>query len=248
MKTSQFQSSRATALVAPDVQWRAGVAHLRIARHTGFKTLPSMNRRITLLAIPVAIALAGAAALPAAAQPVDLAGVRYPATVSLAGTSLQLNGAGIRYRFVVKVYTAGLYMQGKATTPEQALSMPGPKRIQVQMLREIDANELGRLLTRGMQDNAPRGEFSKFIPGMLKMAELFSARKRLRAGENFSVDYVPGTGTRVLINGKPESDVITEPEFFNALLRIWIGEKPADDGLKDALLGKAPPPAATGQN
>lgn len=204
-----------------------------------------MNRRITL----TALLLAGTALVrPAAAQPADLAGVRFPATVSLGGSNLQLNGAGIRTRFVVRVYAAGLYLQGKATTPEQALAASGPKRIQVHMLREIDANELGRLLTRGMQDNAPRGEFSKFIPGMLKLAELFSERKRLRVGENFSIDFVPGTGTRVLINGKPESELITEPEFFNALLRIWLGEKPADAGLKDALLGKAPPPAPTGQN
>jgi hypothetical protein len=52
----------------------------------------------------------------------------------------------------------------------------------------------------------------------------------------------------VLVNGRPESDVINEPEFFNALLRIWIGSKPADEGLKEALLGRPQPPAATGQN
>jgi len=205
-----------------------------------------MFRRTTLVLLALA---GGLGALPAVhAQPADLAGVRYPASIQLGGSTLQLNGAGVRYRFVVKVYTAGLYMQGKATTPEQALAATGPRRIQVHMLRDIDANELGRLLTRGMQDNAPRGEFSKFIPGMLKLAELFSARKRLRTGEHFSIDFVPGRGTQVLVNGKPESELITEPEFFNALLRIWIGDKPADDSLKDALLGKAPPPAATGQN
>jgi hypothetical protein len=204
-----------------------------------------MTRRSTLA---VLLCAGLAAALPAAAQPVELAGIRYPATVSLGGSTLQLNGAGIRFRFVVRVYTAGLYLQGKATTPAQALAAPGPKRIHVHMLREIDASELGRLLTRGMQDNAPRGEFSKFIPGMLELAELFAARKRLRAGENFSIDFVPGTGTRVLINGKPEGDVIAEPEFFNALLRIWLGDKPADEALKEALLGKAAPAAQTGQN
>lgn len=204
-----------------------------------------MHRRTTL----ALLALAGSlGARPAHAQSADLAGVRYPASIPLGGSTLQLNGAGIRYRFVVKVYTAGLYLQNKATTPEQALAATGPRRIHVHMLRDIDANELGRLLTRGMQDNAPRGEFSKFIPGMLKLAELFAARKRLRTGEHFSIDFIPGRGTQVLVNGKPESELITEPEFFNALLRIWIGDKPADDGLKDALLGKAPPPAATGQN
>ena len=205
-----------------------------------------MHRRTTL----ALLALAGGpgALAPARAQATDLAGVRYPASVQLGGSTLLLNGAGIRYRFVVRVYTAGLYLMGRATTPEQALAATGPRRVQVHMLRDIDANELGRLLTRGMQDNAPRGEFSKFIPGMLALAELFAARKRLRTGEHFSIDFVPGTGTRVLVNGRPESDVITEPEFFNALLRIWIGSRPADEGLKEALLGRPQPPAATGQN
>lgn len=209
-----------------------------------------MIRRSTFTALALAgtLLMAGPALAQPAAAAVDLAGIKYPPSAQVGNSTLQLNGAGIRYRFVIKVYTAGLYMQGKATTAEQALAAPGPKRIQVHMLREIDANELGRLFTRGMQDNAPRGEFSKFIPGTLKLAELFAARKRLRVGDQFSVDYVPGTGTRVLINGKPESDLITEPEFFNALLRIWLGNKPADDALKDALLGKAATAPVTGQN
>jgi hypothetical protein len=211
-----------------------------------------MIRRQTLFALaalaPLLSSLPQAAWAQAAAPAVELAGVKYPPTVALAGSTLQLNGAGIRTRFVVRVYTAGLYLQGKASTAEQALAAPGPKRIQVHMLREIDANELGRLFTRGMQDNAPPGQFSKFIPGTLALAELFAARKRLRVGDHFSIDFVPGTGTRVLINGKPESDLITEPEFFNGLLRIWLGNKPADDTLKDALLGKAAPPPVTGQN
>jgi hypothetical protein len=160
-----------------------------------------MNRRQPLLALAATATLLAAAPLAAWSQAapasVDLAGVKYPPTVALAGSTLQLNGAGIRYRFVVKVYTAGLYMQGKATTAEQALAAPGAKRIQVHMLRDIDANELGRLFTRGMQDNAPPGQFSKFIPGTLKLAELFAARKRLRVGDHFSIDFVPGTGRDV---------------------------------------------------
>jgi hypothetical protein len=209
-----------------------------------------MIRRSMLSALACAgtLLMAGQALAQPAAPPVELAGIKYPPSLQLGNSMLQLNGAGIRYRFVIKVYTAGLYLQGKATTAEQALAAPGAKRIQVHMLREIDANELGRLLTRGMQDNAPRGEFSKFIPGMLKLAELFSRRKRLRSGDSFSVDYVPGSGTRILVNGRPESDLITEPEFFNALLRIWLGDKPADDELKDALLGRAATAPVTGQN
>lgn len=183
---------------------------------------------------------AAALCLPllAQAQGAELAGVRYPATTQVGNANLQLNGAGIRYKFVVKVYTAGLYLGQKSASPEQVLSQPGPKRMHVVMLREIDANELGKLFTRGMQDNAPREEFSKFIPGTLKLAEIFSAQKRLKAGDSFFVDFVPGVGTTVLVNGKPTAEPIKEPEFYSALLRIWLGPHPADSALKDALLGK----------
>jgi Chalcone isomerase-like len=199
-----------------------------------------MHRRI-LLAASAAALLAGLT--PARAQapaPTELAGVKYPPSVQVAGSNLVLNGAGIRYKFIIKVYTAGLYMASKAATADAVLAAPGNKRMHVVMLRDIDGNELGKLFTRGMQDNAPKGEFSKFIPGMLQMADIFSTRRKLVAGDYFSVDYVPGTGTQVLVNGKPTGEVIKEPEFFNALMRIWIGPSPADRLLKDALLGQTP--------
>lgn len=189
---------------------------------------------------------ASAAALPLAsqAQTVDVAGVKYAPSVQVGGSTLQLNGAGLRTRFVVKVYTAGLYLSAKAGTPEAVLAAPGPKRMHVVMLRDIDGNELGKLFTRGMQDNAPREEFSKSIPGTLRMAEIFSARKRLVSGDSFSVDWVPGVGTTVLVNGKAAGEPIKEPEFFTALMRIWLGNSPADATLKDQLLGR--PVATTG--
>jgi hypothetical protein len=197
-----------------------------------------MNRK-TFLALLMPLLALPRTVLAQAAEP---AGVRYPATVNLAGSTLQLNGAGVRYKFIIKVYTAGLYLGGKAGTAEAVLAAPGPKRMHVVMLRDIDANELGKLFTRGMQDNAPREEFSKSIPGTLRMADIFSAKKKLVTGDNFSVDWVPGVGTTVLVNGKSQGEPVKEPEFFNALLRIWLGPNPADRLLKDALLGHAAPP------
>lgn len=193
-----------------------------------------MQRR-TLMAATAAALLAGS--LPAQAQTVELAGVRFPPTVPLAGSTLALNGAGIRYKFVIKVYAAGLYLASRATTPEAVLGEPGPKHLHVVMLRDIDANELGRLFTRGMEDNASKDEFSKSIPGTIRMADIFSTRRKLAAGDSFSVDWVPGQGTTVLVNGQPQGAPIKEPEFFSALMRIWLGPRPADARLKQALLG-----------
>ncbi|NRF66378.1 chalcone isomerase family protein [Aquincola sp. S2] len=180
--------------------------------------------------------------MPAGAQTTEVGGVKYDNTVRVGGETLVLNGAGIRYKAVFKVYTAGLYLTQKAGTPEAAIATGGPKRIHVVMLRDIDANELGKLFTRGMQDNSPREEFAKSIPGTIRMGEIFAAKKKLNTGESFSVEFLPNAGTSVLVNGKVVGESIKEPEFFTGLLRIWLGSKPADTALKDLLLGHKPQP------
>ena len=106
-------------------------------------------RRLILAAL-VALALP----LGAQAQAVELAGVKYDPQAELGGQKLVLNGAGIRYKAIFKVYTAGLYLKDKTGTPDGVFAMAGPKRLSIHMLREIDANELGKLFTKGMQDNA----------------------------------------------------------------------------------------------
>lgn len=177
-------------------------------------------------------------ALPARSQDTDVGGVRHPASVSVQGTALLLNGAGIRYKAVFKVYTAGLYLSQKADTPEAALASTGPKRMHITMLREIDANELGKLFTRGVEDNTPKGEYARLVPGLIRMGEVFSAHKKLLPGDTFTIDWLPGQGTVIAVKGQVQGQPFKEPEFFQALMRIWLGKNPADHLLKDALLGK----------
>lgn len=186
--------------------------------------------------------LAGLLALGAAAATaatVEVGGVKLEDSTDVHGSKLVLNGAGIRYKAVFKVYTAGLYLGKKASTPEEVLAAPGAKRMTITMLREIDSNELGKLFTRGVQDNAPKNEMSKLVPGLIKMGQIFSDQKRLMTGDVFMIDWVPGTGTIITVKGVPQGAPFKEPEFFNALMRIWLGPEPADWKLKDALLGKA---------
>lgn len=177
------------------------------------------------------------AALAARAD-VTIHGVKYDESIDLRGAKVQLNGAGTRYKAVFKVYTAGLYLPKKVNTTEEVLAMPGARRITVTMLRDIDSSELGKLFARGMEDNMDRHEFSKLIPGVLRMSQLFSDIKGLKAGDGFTLDWIPGTGAIVAVKGVQQGEPFKEREFFNAILRIWLGPVPADWKLKDALLGK----------
>ena len=113
-----------------------------------------------------------------------------------------------------------------------------PRRFIKRYTHDLTSDELGKLFTKGMEQNAPREEFSKSITGILRMSDIFSNRKKLLAGDSFAVEWLPGTGTVISVNGKPEGVPVKEPEFYSALMKIWIGNSPADAQLKDALLGK----------
>ena len=174
----------------------------------------------------------------AAAATLDVGGAKIEDAVELQGSKLQLNGAGVRYRAVFKVYAAGLYLSKKAGTPEDVFAAPGLKRMSITLLREVDASELGKAFTKGFEDNSPKAEMSRLIPGLIKMGQIFSDQKKMLAGENFTIDWILGTGTIISVKGKQQGDPFKEPEFYAALMRIWLGPNPADAKLKEALLGK----------
>lgn len=179
------------------------------------------------------------AAAGLAAATLDVGGAKIEDSSTVANTKLQLNGAGVRYKAVFKVYSAGLYLGRKASTPEEVLAATGPKRLSITMLREIDSAELGKLFSRGIEDNMDKAAFSRIVPGVLRMSQIFSDHKKLQAGDTFMIDWVPGSGTVITVKGKAQGEPFKEPEFFNALMGIWLGKNPADWKLKDALLGKA---------
>ena len=169
---------------------------------------------------------------------VELSGVKLEDSVEAHGTRLQLNGAGIRYKAFFKVYTAGLYLGKKAATLDEVIAAPGPKRMSITMLRDIESAELGKLFTRGVEDNMDRAEFSKLVPSLIRMGELFASHKKLVAGDSFVVDWIPGTGTVITVKGVAQGEPYKEPKFFGALMGIWLGKAPADFKLKEALLGQ----------
>jgi len=211
----------------------------------------SQASRVTLawawrsIGLVLTVAMATAAPL-VQAQNVSFGPATFTKSVDLADTPINLNGAGIRYRFGFKVYAAGLYLQNKAATPEAALSAGGPKRIQLVMLREVDGAELGKLFVRGIENNTPKGEdLSKIVPGTARLgdafAQVFAGGKKLAVGETLTLDFVPSVGTIMSHNGKQVGDATKEPQFYVALMRLWLGQDPADRQLKEAMLGQAAP-------
>lgn len=167
----------------------------------------------------------------------EVSGVKVDDDVTVANQKLVLNGAGVRYRAIFKVYVAALYLPQKKDTLKDIVAQPGAKRVGVTMLREVSSDELGEALIAGIRKNSTPDETRRFGLQLLKMGELFGRIPKLKKGESFSVDWVPGSGTVVLVDGKPVAEPIPDEAFYNAILKIWLGDDPADSNLKPAMLG-----------
>jgi len=193
---------------------------------------------MTLTRLTAAVICALSLGLPTyATAAADIHGVKIEDSINLAGSKLQLNGAGTRFRTVFKVYVGELYTTQKVSSLDELIAAPGPKRLSMTFLREIEAGAFGKLLTRGVEDNVPKNEMSKLVPGLIKMGDIFTVNKVLVPGDVIHLDWIPGTGMLVTAKGKVQGEPFKEPEFFRAMMSIWFGQSPADFKLKDAMLG-----------
>jgi hypothetical protein len=178
--------------------------------------------------------------LTAPAHAADVAGIKVDDRIKLAGADLVLNGSGIRYAAagLVRVYVASLYLPQKRTTPTEIAALRGPKRIHINLLREINANDFSKGLREGMRNNLSQADQQKHFDGLLRLGNIFGQIPTLKKGETISVDQVPGAGTVVMVNGKRVGEAFPDESFFNALLQIWVGPKPIDESLKPVMLGQ----------
>jgi hypothetical protein len=188
----------------------------------------------------VAIALITAALLPFATQAAEVGGIRLDDRVRIAPNApeLALNGAGVRTRFFVKVYAAGLYVTEKKTTVPEVLALGGPKRFAMVMLRDVTAPQLTDALNDGFKANNSPADQERYKGQLAELTAIMSALGGAKKGEMVALDYLPEGGTRVLLNGEAKGKSIPDEGFYRALLKVWLGDNPVDAELKKGLLGQ----------
>ena len=191
---------------------------------------PKLSARIVLTMALLSLAVGQ----PATAAAV--AGIKFADEVKIAGADLQLNGLGVRNKLVAKVYAAGLYLQKKASTVDGVLSAEGPRRIQLVMLREVSSQEFGMAFLAGINNNSAKADTTRFTPQLVRFGEMFASVAGLNKGDIVDVDWLPGIGTQCYINGKKLGDANPDIVFYNAILKIWLGDNPGDPTLKPKLL------------
>jgi hypothetical protein len=181
------------------------------------------------------------ALLGGSAHAADVGGKQLADTLKVAGKDLKLNGYGMRTAMMglAKVYGVGIYFtEPKKNVEDATTGDNGPKAAQLVMLRALTSQQFGEAFMKGFRANTDKAELGKLVGQLQTFGEMFeSVEGGLKEGDVLNLEYTPGVGTMSKLNGKnmlasPMPDVA----FFNALLRIWIGDKPVQDDLKAALL------------
>jgi hypothetical protein len=175
-------------------------------------------------------------AVPALAA--EVAGVRVEDRIKLGSSELVLNGAGLRTKAFFKVYVAGLYLAEKKTSVDEVLALPGAKRVSMRLMRNLSAKQLTEALDEGVRDNTPAAEQEPLKGRLAELTAVMNALQSAKEGDVIALDWLPGTGTRVVLNGEPKGKAIAGEDFYRALLRIWLGQNPVSGALKKALLGQ----------
>ena len=166
----------------------------------------------------------------------EIAGVAVPESVTLKNKALVLNGAGIRKKLFMKIYVCALYLTAKRTAASEILADPEAKRIVMSFLyKEVGVERQVEGWNKGFRDNNSGEE----LKGLQDRINLFNSLfTTVRKGDVIRFDYMPEEGTQVWINDTLNG-IVPGEDFFAALLKIWLGPKPAEANLKDALLGNA---------
>lgn len=201
-------------------------------------SLPRLSRTVIRKYHLASIALlfAGVAiTLPATAA--ELEGMRFDETAQFAANELKLNGLGLRSVFVIKGYVAGLYLPETARNAAVILGMHGAKRLQIRPLRDVDADTFVTALSDGIRKNHTELQASKLNDRLDQLAAMLRQLGKTQKGDTINLDFSPESGTLLSINGSARGKPIPGEDFYQAVLRIFIGDNPVDRDLKRGLLG-----------
>ena len=182
--------------------------------------------------------IATLACLSISAWGTEIEGVRFDDKARVGNAELVLNGAGLRSRLFFKVYAIGLYLPGKKGAVADVLAQQGAKRLRIVTLRDLTAEQFADALVEGMRKNLSEVELDPLKARIEKFRGVILALKEAPKGAMVVIDYLPESGTRLVFNGEKRGEDIPGEDFQRSLLKIWLGDKPAQDDLKEALLGK----------
>jgi hypothetical protein len=161
--------------------------------------------------------------------------VKVDAKLAVEGQNLTLNGAGVREKMFMDMYVGSLYVTKKATDGNAISGANEAMAIKLNIVSGLISSEkMTTAITEGFENSTGK----KTAPLKAKIDKFKGFfKEKINKKDVFVIVYVPGEGVSVLKNGTKKG-TIDGLDFKKALFGIWLGNKPADDDLKEGMLGK----------
>lgn len=167
------------------------------------------------------------------AYALDVAGVNLAPTVVVRGKTLTLNGAGIRKKFFFKVYVGALYTERRVSNLEEISSDPGEKLVRMIFVhKKVEKKKIVEAFAEGLSENAPRLSRSAEANAFLSW---FTSD--FVAGDTVDI-FVSPDGTLAATQNGRLLGTLRSPSLSQGVLMIWLGTRPADVDLRNAMFGK----------
>ena len=166
-----------------------------------------------------------------------VSGVKVDDQATVDGKSLVLNGAGLRTKYLLAdVYVAALYLPQKSSDAGQIVAGHELRRISLIMKRDVDTDTMTKAFHEGVTKNLSASEMTALKPRLDQLDQSFGKVKALKSGDVINLDFAADGSTHVVYNGQAQ-DSIAGADLSAALLKIWLGQNPVQDDLKQELLG-----------
>ena len=141
---------------------------------------------------------------------------------------LELKGAGVRrhsvFSFTTQVYAVLLY---------------GPEDVSLAHLRQAkhESAAIIEILRDDLPDKMPDELRDMLEPalGPIEMAKLVAAYRRLGESDRVTIDYEPGAGTRIAINGAVVARAESR-DLMDDILEAWLGPDAISEPLRRRLM------------
>lgn len=175
------------------------------------------------------------AMLSAPASALTVEGVDVPETYQAMGTELKLNGAGTRSKWFMDLYVGGLYVPESISDGEAVINADEPQAITLHIISGMITSERMTEATLEGFEASTDGNMAPVQDDIDQFMAVF--REEIKEGDVFDLVYLPGEGVRVLKNGDVR-DTVGDLAFKKALFGIWLSDKPAQENLKERMLGQ----------
>lgn len=166
----------------------------------------------------------------------NINGVTLSPKIAPAKTELILNGGGVRTKFFMKVYVAGLYMQKKSNNPKEIIEADKPMAVRIHIISNLMTSANMATAIREGFAKSTKGNVAPFQKEIDLICSIFQGDP-IKIGDLFEIYYVPGIGVRCFKNTKDQKVTMTGMPFKKALFGIWFSEDPVDENLKKGMLG-----------